>query len=260
MQTDAISRNVMSRRSPIVEKESRPSLSRNVRMALSYLALLIFTLFAVGPIVGALELLFGAKVAINVEMPFQLTSSGNAALVALAVAITGTAASSLLGFAFSRRNLRPRSATVARSPLPQILVPLILLAPLVFVLFRFGQFTSFLWTGVVYLLTALPVCSWQLMRAYERISPAAEEAAAIDGCGSWRSFYSIIYPAVAPALILTALFSFVVAWNDYFVLGMARPVFAPGDFWSRYSALVLLIALFLGLGLWLFGRNRAAES
>ncbi len=40
----------MSRRNPLGTAESRPSLSRNVRMALSYLALFVFTLFALYPI------------------------------------------------------------------------------------------------------------------------------------------------------------------------------------------------------------------
>jgi hypothetical protein len=40
----------MSRRSPILEKESRPSFSRATRMALSYLALFVFTAFALYPI------------------------------------------------------------------------------------------------------------------------------------------------------------------------------------------------------------------
>ena len=40
----------MLRRSPILEKESRPSFSRTTRMALSYFALFVFTLFALYPI------------------------------------------------------------------------------------------------------------------------------------------------------------------------------------------------------------------
>jgi len=40
----------MSRRSPVPAAESRPSLSRGARMALSYLALFVFTAFALYPI------------------------------------------------------------------------------------------------------------------------------------------------------------------------------------------------------------------
>jgi ABC-type maltose transport system permease subunit len=241
-------------------------MSRTVRMALSYLTLLIFTLFALAPILRAFELVFGDAV-VSTPVPNFSTLpnlTGQAALVALAVTIGGTALASAIAFALARWRSRPRSDVVRHSPLPQIVPALVLLLALGFVLFSLGLLNAALWILAVYLVTAAPVCVWQLTRAYRNVLPAVEEAAAIDGCGSWRSFYSIVLPAVAPALILTALFSFAVAWDDYFVLG-AGPQSTPpainlGNLWSAYSVVMLFAALLLGFCMWLFGRRRAASS
>ncbi|KND29577.1 sugar ABC transporter permease [Streptomyces acidiscabies] len=53
----------------------------------------------------------------------------------------------------------------------------------------------------------------QFMRGLPR---ELEEAARIDGCGPFRSFFHIILPLTRPALITTAIFTFIWTWNDFF--------------------------------------------
>ncbi len=113
----------MSRRSPVLAAESRPSLSRTMRMALSYLALFFFTAFALYPISRIVTIALrpgdqllssslaliprGATLAnfriLIFETPF-LRWLGNSTLIALAVTITGVALASTAGlraFTFS---------------------------------------------------------------------------------------------------------------------------------------------------------------
>lgn len=42
-----------------------------------------------------------------------------------------------------------------------------------------------------------------------------DEAAKIDGAGHWRTFFSIILPLIKPALITSAIFTFIWTWNDF---------------------------------------------
>lgn len=42
-----------------------------------------------------------------------------------------------------------------------------------------------------------------------------DEAARIDGCGHWRIYWTIVLPLCRPALITSAIFSFIWAWNDF---------------------------------------------
>lgn len=43
-----------------------------------------------------------------------------------------------------------------------------------------------------------------------------EDAARVDGCGSFRVYWKIILPLTPPAIVVTLLLSLVWHWNDYF--------------------------------------------
>jgi multiple sugar transport system permease protein len=42
-----------------------------------------------------------------------------------------------------------------------------------------------------------------------------DEAAKIDGAGHVRVYFSIILPLIKPALVTSAIFSFIWTWNDF---------------------------------------------
>ena len=53
-----------------------------------------------------------------------------------------------------------------------------------------------------------------------------DEAAIIDGCSQYRTFFQIIFPLLRPILAVVALFSFRTAWNDYltsFIISIFTP-------------------------------------
>jgi multiple sugar transport system permease protein len=43
-----------------------------------------------------------------------------------------------------------------------------------------------------------------------------DEAARLDGCGSIRIFSAVILPLIRPAVVTTAIFTFIWTWNDFF--------------------------------------------
>ncbi|WP_240134022.1 carbohydrate ABC transporter permease [Actinotalea caeni] len=53
----------------------------------------------------------------------------------------------------------------------------------------------------------------QFMRGLPR---TLDDAAALDGCGPLRTFWSVILPLCMPAVGVTAVFSFIWTWNDFF--------------------------------------------
>ena len=75
----------------------------------------------------------------------------------------------------------------------------------------------------------------QFMRGLPR---ELDEAAELDGCGHLRIYWSIVLPLCRPALITSAIFTFINAWNDFMgpliylndprqVHGLARPEDVP---------------------------------
>jgi arabinogalactan oligomer/maltooligosaccharide transport system permease protein len=229
----------MSRPSSNLEIEARPSLSRTTRMALSYLAIFIFTLFALYPISRIVTIALrpgdpllssslalipqGANLAnfriLIFETPF-LRWLGNFILIALAVTATGVALASTAGYAISRFRFLGRSTTLNGLLVPQMVSSIVLLLPLCLILIKLSLFNSYLGVMIIYSATALPFCIWQLKGYYDTIPLSIEEAAGIDGCTRWQIVYLVLFRLSVPALFITALFSFVTALNEYVVAAL----------------------------------------
>ena len=54
-----------------------------------------------------------------------------------------------------------------------------------------------------------------LRQFFMTIPRELDEAAIIDGCSSWRTFWRVILPLSRPALAVVALFHFIYVWNDF---------------------------------------------
>ncbi len=229
----------MSRRSPVLAAEARPSLSRTTPMALSYLALFVFTAFALYPISRIVTIALrpgdqllssslaliprGATLANFRTLIFEtlfLRWLSNSLLIALAVTITGVALASTAGYALSRFRFLGRSSTLNGLLVTQMFPATMLLLPLYLILIKLSLINSYLGVIIIYTATALPFCIWQLKSYYDTIPFSLEEAAGMDGCTRWQSFYRIVLPLSAPAIAITALFSFLTAWNEYVVAAL----------------------------------------
>lgn len=62
---------------------------------------------------------------------------------------------------------------------------------------------------------AMTSCVLMLSAFFRSVPREMEEAAAIDGCGVFRTFFSIMIPIVKPALVTQAMLQFISNWNEY---------------------------------------------
>ncbi|MEZ4702105.1 MAG: sugar ABC transporter permease [Rhodothermales bacterium] len=141
----------------------------------------------------------------------------NSFLVSLVVTLTGVTLASTAGYALSRFRFTGRGALLSGLLVTQMFPATMLLLPLYVLLIKLHLLNSYLGIIIIYTATALPFCVWQMKGYYDTIPPALEEAARIDGCTPWQVFYKVVLPLAAPALVITALFSFMTAWNEYVV-------------------------------------------
>jgi arabinogalactan oligomer/maltooligosaccharide transport system permease protein len=246
----------MSRRSAAFERESQPSQSGTTRMTLNYLAVFVFTLFAVS---SSLAIIPGGVTPANLhalmfDTPF-LHWLGNVALLALTVAITGVALASTAGYALSRFRFLDRSPTLNGLLVTQLFPATVVLLPLYLILIKLSLINSYLGIVIIYIATALPFCIWQMKGYYDTIPLSLEEAAAIEGATRWQSFRLVILPLAAPALVITALFSFLTAWNEYivaavvlqdlkiFTLPLGLKMLNMSTQWGLYAAGALLVSI-----------------
>jgi trehalose/maltose transport system permease protein len=68
--------------------------------------------------------------------------------------------------------------------------------------------------GVTYLTFALPFSTWVMVTYLRGLPAELDEAARIDGASSWRILTRIVLPLSWPGLIVSAIFAFLLGWND----------------------------------------------
>jgi arabinogalactan oligomer/maltooligosaccharide transport system permease protein len=155
---------------------------------------------------------------------------GDSTLIAAAVALPGVALASASGYGWSRARFLRRGSRLGVALLAQLLPAAILLGLICAALVWRGLLAPWPVLFVIYFVTALPFCIWQMKRNYDSIPISLEEAAEIEGASVAKIFFSIVFPLVSPALAITFLFSFLAAWNEYLLGGMVprgREVFSP---------------------------------
>ncbi len=95
--------------------------------------------------------------------------------------------------------------------------PLILvIIPLFLVLRRIHLTNTHLGLILVYLVWALPFILWMLQSYIRAIPHELEEAAAVDGARRIQILVRVIAPLLAPGVVVTLLFAFLSAWNEFF--------------------------------------------
>jgi len=68
---------------------------------------------------------------------------------------------------------------------------------------------------ILYAATQIPLSVFIIYAFVETIPRELDEAAIIDGCGPFRLFFSIILPLLKPALVTTAILSFLWIWSEF---------------------------------------------
>ncbi|GAA1079764.1 multiple sugar transport system permease protein [Nocardiopsis composta] len=92
---------------------------------------------------------------------------------------------------------------------------IVLAVPLFVLLGRAGLAGSLPGLVLVYMAQTVPVALYML-RGYLRAVPAGvEEAAEVDGCNRLQVIVRVVLPMALPGIAATALYVFLIAWNEY---------------------------------------------
>ena len=73
------------------------------------------------------------------------------------------------------------------------------------------------WVGLAILHTAiqLPFSLYIMRNSFEAVPRELEEAAVIDGGGTFAVLRRVLLPAIVPAVVTVALFAFITSWNEF---------------------------------------------
>jgi N-acetylglucosamine transport system permease protein len=104
------------------------------------------------------------------------------------------------------------------------------LVPLFFVVRNLGMLGTYQGIILVYIAYSLPFTVFFLSAFFRTLPTSVAEAAMIDGCGHFRTFYRIMMPMAKPGLISITIFNVIGQWNQY----LLPIVLLPGDVQNKW--------------------------
>lgn len=181
----------------------------------------------------------------------------NSVVVAGITTVVGVFLACTAAYAFSRFRFPGRRAGLMAFLLTQMFPGTMMMIPLYQVLDHLGLLNSLAGLIMVYSTTAIPFCVWMLKGYFDTIPKDLEESAMMDGASQFVIFWRIILPLSRPAIAVTALFSFMTAWNEYILaatfMSDERAYTMPvalqqyvGDYtteWGHFAAGAILVSV-----------------
>jgi arabinogalactan oligomer/maltooligosaccharide transport system permease protein len=181
----------------------------------------------------------------------------NSLIVSLAVTLVGVALACSAGYALSRFRFTGRDLSLRGFLLSQMFPGVVTTIPLYVLLDSLGLLNRLLGLVLVYSTTAIPFCVFMLKGYFDTLPRELEEAVLLDGGTRWDAFFRVALPLARPALAVTALFSFLTAWNEFILaatfmsdpLSYTLPVQLQqyvGDYsveWGHFAAGAVLVSL-----------------
>jgi len=164
------------------------------------------------------KLTFGSHLFDNLSLLFSkidfLGSLGNTVLVAVCTTVLVLFFDSLAAFTFAKYRF-PGANLLFGILLATFVVPTQLAA-----IPQFNIMSAFGWVGDVKALIVPAAANafgifWMRQYCQSALPDELLEAAKVDGCGFFRTYWSVALPILRPALAFLGIFTFVNAWNDY---------------------------------------------
>ena len=120
------------------------------------------------------------------------------------------------GYALARYTFRGKDSYRLLVLLTRAFPLAILALPLTVSYIRLGLYDTVIGVGLIHTVLALPFAALVTQGIFMGVPRELEEAAWVFGCSRTQSFFRIVAPLALPGLAATAVFSFVVSWNEVF--------------------------------------------
>jgi multiple sugar transport system permease protein len=99
----------------------------------------------------------------------------------------------------------------------QMISPIVLVLGLFRLLAAYGLIESVSAVGGVYMAFNIAFTVWMLQSYFDTIPRDLEEASWMEGAGHWKTLIRVFLPLCFPAIAVTAIFTFINAWNEFVV-------------------------------------------
>jgi len=138
----------------------------------------------------------------------------NSLIVSTTAAIVATLLALLGAYAIASLRFPGRRAVYTSVMLIYMLPGIALLVPLVAIFRTFRLIDTLPGMILGHVALILPLVTWLLVSAFEGVEPDLEHAARIDGAGRFDALRRVVIPMTVPSIATTAVFAFVLSWNE----------------------------------------------
>jgi multiple sugar transport system permease protein len=211
---------------------SRPKSAKSFQ----YVALVLYMLFLAFPLLWMLSLAFkGPRELVELhpgilpkaptldnfrdafDQPGFLRSAWNSFKVAILTSLLTTFVGLPAAYVLARQKGLMSRLGLGWILLSQMFPLILIIIPLFLLLRRLHLTDSHAGLIFVYMVWTLPFILWMLQSYVRGIPRDLEEAAMVDGAGRFTILRTVIAPLLAPGIVVTALFAFITAWNEFFL-------------------------------------------
>ncbi|KIP53424.1 hypothetical protein SD72_03010 [Leucobacter komagatae] len=133
------------------------------------------------------------------------------------VGIVSTVVALVVGVpaAYSLSRVRKGESLMMALLAARLLPAMVLAVPLFVLASNLGLRDTYFALIAAHLTFALPFTVWMMRGFFLSVPPSLDEAARLDGCGEWRTFFTIVLPIVKPGLAATGIFCLINSWNEF---------------------------------------------
>ena len=157
----------------------------------------------------------------NFASVFSQTSVGawmtNSLVVTLVTVVIAVVVAAPAGYVLSRARNRLVSGYSLVLFIVQSLPVVTAVIPLFILFASIGLVDNLVGVTIIYVGSTMSVAIWMMAAYYDSIPITLEEAAWMDGASVFGGFVRIVLRNSLPGLLSTAIFSFLLAWNDYLI-------------------------------------------
>lgn len=171
-------------------------------------------LFRIPPSILPQSVTFEHYAVLLQKTPF-LRYFANSMMLATATTVLVVTVGALGAYSLVRFRYRGRETLAGLVLFTYLLPSVVLLIPLYLLMVKVGLANTLASLVVAYTTFSLPYALWLLRSFMAGIPEDLESAALVDGASRIGAFVDVILPQALPGIISTALFTFILAWNEY---------------------------------------------
>jgi trehalose/maltose transport system permease protein len=143
-----------------------------------------------------------------------LTGLKNSVIVATTTTVLSLLIGSFAAFALGKLRFRGKTPSLYVI-LSMTMFPQVAVLTGLYAVIRTLQISAIPSMILSYLLFTLPFTAWVLTAFFKGLPTEIMQSAQVDGATPFQTFWMILLPLTAPALVTTGLLAFINAWNEY---------------------------------------------